>query len=238
MPASKNNTDEDPPEGYGWTCSAIFCFAGSQPYVRDPHYKDLVVKNQMIEQELEREKIANKKIMKILLLGGPESGKSTIFKQMKILHMNGFSDLDMINYRYLVYSNVIQATSQLLEGAEHLQIPYTPEYEQAVKEFTFYYKNTHPSERELTKEITKVIAKIYQSPFVKDVLQRQHEIILLDSAVYFLDQLDRISNPDYKPTHQDVLRSRVPTAGISEIEFAYKHVTLKYVFLLHFNPIM
>uniref|UniRef100_A0AC34FA33 G protein alpha subunit n=1 Tax=Panagrolaimus sp. ES5 TaxID=591445 RepID=A0AC34FA33_9BILA len=228
MPSSKN-ADEDQPEGYGWTCSAILCFAGSQPYTRDPHYKDLVVKNQMIEQELEREKMANKKVMKILLLGGPESGKSTIFKQMRILHMNGFSDLDMINYRYLVYSNVIQAVSQLLEGAEHLQIPFNSEYDQAVKEFTFYYKTTHPSERELTKDITKIIAKIYQSPFVKDVLLRQHEIILLDSAVYFLDQLDRISAADYKPTHQDVLRSRVPTAGISEIEFAYKHVSLKMV---------
>lgn len=62
-------------------------------------------------------------------LGGPESGKSTIFKQMRILHMNGFSDLDMINYRYLVYSNVIQAVSQLIEGAEHLQIPYDREIE-------------------------------------------------------------------------------------------------------------
>ena len=43
--------------------------------------------------------------------------------------MNGFSDLDMINYRYLVYSNVIQAVSQLIEGAEHLQIPYDREIE-------------------------------------------------------------------------------------------------------------
>lgn len=85
MPASKNNTDEDPPEGYGWTCSAIFCFAGSQPYVRDPHYKDLVVKNQMIEQELEREKLANKKIMKILLLGMFCFEKNTVVSTRKLL---------------------------------------------------------------------------------------------------------------------------------------------------------
>uniref|UniRef100_A0A7E4W2F6 G-protein alpha subunit n=1 Tax=Panagrellus redivivus TaxID=6233 RepID=A0A7E4W2F6_PANRE len=35
--------------------------------------------------------------------------------------------------------------------------------------------------------------------------------------------------PGYKPTHQDVLRSRVPTAGINEIEFAYKQFTLRMV---------
>lgn len=34
--------------------------------------------------------------------------------------MNGFSDLDIVNYRYLVYSNLIQGMYQLIEGAETL----------------------------------------------------------------------------------------------------------------------
>lgn len=68
MTPSKSN-EEEPGEAYGWSCSAVLCFAGKQPYAREPHYKDLMLKNQMIEQELEREKMANKKVMKILLLG-------------------------------------------------------------------------------------------------------------------------------------------------------------------------
>lgn len=106
------------PNEAGWVCSAAFCFAGKMPTVP----KEIMLRNEMIEQQIERDRLANKKIMKILLLGGPESGKSTLFKQMRILHMNGFSDLDMVNYRYLVYSNVVQAVYQLLQGAEHLKI--------------------------------------------------------------------------------------------------------------------
>uniref|UniRef100_A0AC34R0Y4 G protein alpha subunit n=1 Tax=Panagrolaimus sp. JU765 TaxID=591449 RepID=A0AC34R0Y4_9BILA len=139
------------------------------------------------------------------------------------------SDLDMVNYRYLVYSNVVQAVYQLLQGAEHLKITVDANLSPDVTYFCHYQSTTHPAEIELHYELTEVIKRIYQSNFVKAVLARQHEIILLDSAVYFLEQLDRIGAPDYRPTHQDVLRSRVPTAGINEIEFPYKQFTLRMV---------
>jgi hypothetical protein len=42
---------------------------------------------------------------------------------------------------------------------------------------------------------------------------------LTDSTDYFLNQLDLVGNPDYLPTEQDVLRSRVRTTGIVENNF-------------------
>ena len=59
--------------------------------------------------------------------GGPESGKSTVLKQMKILHMNGFSAQEIVNYRCLVYSNLIQGIYQLIEGAKVLGIDVSDE---------------------------------------------------------------------------------------------------------------
>ncbi|VDM27459.1 unnamed protein product [Toxocara canis] len=160
---------------------------------------------------------------------GPESGKSTIFKQLKIIHLNGFSDLDMVNYRYLIYSNVVQAISQLLEACQNLKIPLDLNVQQDVKYFLEYQQSTHPAEVELHPDLSNAICNIYNSECIKAALKRQHEIPLLDSATYFLDAIMRISDPHYTPTTQDVLRSRVPTAGINEIEFSYRNATLRMV---------
>lgn len=45
----------------------------------------------------------------------------------------------------------------------------------------------------------------------------------------FLDAIDRISTPGYKPSDDDILRSRVATTGIIEIEFPYKKAVLRYL---------
>ena len=44
-----------------------------------------------IEEELVKDRRKYKATQRLLLLGPGESGKSTIVKQMRILHVNGFS---------------------------------------------------------------------------------------------------------------------------------------------------
>jgi hypothetical protein len=52
---------------------------------------------------------------------------------------------------------------------------------------------------------------------------------LIITIFSFLENFDRIAEPGYRPTHQDVLRTRVATTGINEIEFKYKGFPLRYV---------
>jgi len=46
----------------------------------------------------------------------------------------------------------------------------------------------------------------------------------------YLNALDRISQSDYVPTEQDVLRTRVKTTGIVETHFSFKDLHFKSVF--------
>lgn len=46
----------------------------------------------------------------------------------------------------------------------------------------------------------------------------------------YLNDLDRISLPNYVPTQQDVLRTRVKTTGIVETHFTFKDLHFKWAF--------
>ncbi|KAJ6610859.1 G-protein alpha subunit-domain-containing protein [Mycena sp. CBHHK59/15] len=51
---------------------------------------------------------------KILLLGSGESGKSTIVKQMKIIHQPGFCPTGRAEYRTIIYKNVLDSARTLV----------------------------------------------------------------------------------------------------------------------------
>ena len=54
-----------------------------------------------IDRKLQQEAVKAKHIVRILLLGTGESGKSTVVKQMKIIHMNGGFSRFFLNKSFL-----------------------------------------------------------------------------------------------------------------------------------------
>lgn len=61
-----------------------------------------------IERRIELETKAEKHIQKLLLLGAGESGKSTIFKQIKLLFQTGFDEAELKSYLPVIHANVYQ----------------------------------------------------------------------------------------------------------------------------------
>lgn len=62
------------------------------------------------------------KEVRILLLGSGESGKSTIIKQMKIIHQNGYSREEMLSFRPFIYKNIMMGVEQVINAVEALEI--------------------------------------------------------------------------------------------------------------------
>jgi len=50
---------------------------------------------------------------------------------------------------------------------------------------------------------------------------------LNDSAVYYFKEIERMADPNYLPTDQDILRSRVKTTGITETMFRVGELTYR-----------
>ncbi|KAG5457051.1 MAG: G-protein alpha subunit IN n subclass, partial [Olpidium bornovanus] len=73
-----------------------------------------------IEKELKKNRVAQKYEVKLLLLGAGESGKSTVLKQMKLIHDNGFSDDERVAAREVIFSNIVQSMRAILEAMKSL----------------------------------------------------------------------------------------------------------------------
>ncbi len=75
-----------------------------------------------IDEQLKNDMERAKKEVKILLLGAGETGKSTLVKQMKILHQNGFTPQECQEYKKIINQNVYDALSVILQAMNDLNI--------------------------------------------------------------------------------------------------------------------
>jgi guanine nucleotide-binding protein G(o) subunit alpha len=83
--------------------------------------------------------------------------------------------------------------------------------------------DTEPFESELLD----AMKKLWNDNGVQQCFNRSNEYQLNDSAKYFLDKLDEIGSPKYLPSVQDILRTRVKTTGIVEINFTFKDLNFR-----------
>lgn len=72
----------------------------------------------------------------------------------------------------------------------------------------------------LTEELVEEILKIWKDPAIQETYARGNELQVPDCADYFMENLQRLSDPNYIPTKEDVLHARVRTTGVVEIQFS------------------
>ncbi|OBA20022.1 guanine nucleotide binding protein, alpha subunit [Metschnikowia bicuspidata var. bicuspidata NRRL YB-4993] len=178
----------------------------------------------------------NEKDVKILLLGSGESGKSTIVKQMKIIHKDGFSDAEAYDYRPFVYKNVMDCIKNIINAIIDLAPEFVapegsrPSADTTQEKTPFLahedlqaildYENSINAEEPFKPDIASKIATIYSSQRVRDFIKHnQAKFYLIDSSDYFLSAMDRISEADYVPSQADILRTRKKTSGIFDFRF-------------------
>ena len=95
----------------------VYESADRRPAADDPAE---IAKSSGIDRDLDRARQQEEGKVKLLLLGAGESGKSTIFKQMRILHGSPRSDDDLRMYGVVIRSNVIVAIRKLCTHLRNL----------------------------------------------------------------------------------------------------------------------
>jgi len=181
-----------------------------------------------ITRQLKQDFNKQKNIVKLLLLGTGESGKSTIVKQMKIIHgtdgsdQTGLTEQERKDQIEVVRNNVLDSIEALITAAEEFDYPIKDPEAEAAKERILVVLNNIDRAQKYTPEIGQDVATLYSNAAIQQCVARKNDIQLLDSAPYFLSHAARLSAPDYLPTDEDVLRARTITTGIVTVPFKVK----------------
>ena len=177
-----------------------------------------------IDRELQT--TAREHIVKLLLLGAGESGKSTFVKQMKIIHGDGYSIDELNSFTTTIHSNLLTSTDEVIKAMDKLNITlHNPSNQVCASKII----NCPTPVQRIPAEIGEKMKLLWQDDGFQECLKRAVEYQLSDSAPYYFQRMDKILVPSYTPNEQDVLQSCVPTTGMVETTFTSSNVTYQLV---------
>lgn len=173
------------------------------------------------ESKIDKVSILQKPVLKILLLGTGNSGKSTLFKQLRYIFGN-------------IEENK-KTEQQINVSAVHRCINT-----QMIMILQSYQK-TIPSEKKSIQQIykkheddleeynwnnlvyAKKIKELWEEESIKDTFYNRKNLGIVSSAPFFFDNILRFTAKNYIPTKQDVLLAKDRTTGMNIIRYKYIH---------------
>ncbi|KAM4603614.1 guanine nucleotide-binding protein subunit alpha-12a [Polymixia lowei] len=185
-----------------------------------------------IDAMLARERRAVRRLVKILLLGAGESGKSTFLKQMRIINGKEFDQKALLDFRDTIYENVIKGMRVLVDARDKLGISWQSCENEKQGMLVMSWEGrvgatgVEPSEFQL---YVMALGALWADTGIQQAYARRSEFQLSESVKYFLDNLDRIGQLNYLPSKQDILFARKATKGIVEHDFVIKKIPFKMV---------
>ncbi|KAL9653899.1 hypothetical protein ABK040_012958 [Willaertia magna] len=125
---------------------------------------------------------------------------------------------ELIDIRNCIYDNILQNMKILIDASRQLNIPIEkPENREVAQKITNIDSglNFDDSER---AEFCKNVKDLWIDEGMQRVFNERDKYQLLDSAEYFFNELDKISEEDYLPDVKDILHARLKSLGIKEYQ--------------------
>jgi guanine nucleotide-binding protein G(i) subunit alpha len=113
--------------------------------------------------------------------GAGESGKSTILKQMKLIHEGGYSRDERESFKEIIFSNTVQSMRVILEAMDSLELPLENRSAEYHVQTIFMQPSQIEGDR-LPTEVGNAIGALWKDSGVQSCFSRSREFQLNDSA--------------------------------------------------------
>ncbi|CAO3621525.1 unnamed protein product [Cunninghamella echinulata] len=179
-------------------------------------------KNKAINKQIKKDEKLSREV-KILLLGAGDSGKSTVLKQMRLIHASGFNVTEREGFRLVIFSNIFTAMQLLLEGLFISKMAFEHPKNLEYAGLFELLPNIKPNEG-YPLDYLHPLKSLWKDKSIRQIYLMGNTFALSDNVQYYYDQLDRLFHPNYIPTDQDIIQCRIKTTGIVETSFRNKNV--------------
>mmetsp|Transcript_12907 Transcript_12907/g.14311 ORF Transcript_12907/g.14311 Transcript_12907/m.14311 type:complete len:344 (-) Transcript_12907:59-1090(-) len=161
--------------------------------------------------------------LKILTLGVAGSGKSTIAKQMKIIHSSDasavFTPQQKQNYRDIIWRNLFRGLSDISQSIDLADEAEGEVSEDAIAFFKELKKRTSDGEQPDTSEALAHVRSLLADTSITELLSTDTDLIPPNFA-YYVRHKDRVLQEDFDPTNNDILQARQRSTGLARTTFA------------------
>lgn len=123
------------------------------------------------------------RVLKILLLGAGESGKSTLVKQMKIIHSNGFTTSELSAYRPTVLDNLLSSMKFVLTGMGLLRINLEHKSNERYAKIVLTSQSCFDMEFRVIESVANALRVLWKDRGVRMAVSRGYDFELNDSAL-------------------------------------------------------
>eukprot|EP00475_Leptophrys_vorax_P031225 TRINITY_DN4724_c0_g1_i1.p1 TRINITY_DN4724_c0_g1~~TRINITY_DN4724_c0_g1_i1.p1 ORF type:complete len:360 (-),score=70.09 TRINITY_DN4724_c0_g1_i1:124-1203(-) len=193
------------------------CCGGKSRHPPDPKGQ---ARNDILNGQMNQWKIDQNRILKLLLLGPGESGKSTVFKQVNALFNKGYPEEERKRFRTIVFNNLYIGMRILTSESEKLSqegfrtgiATNDAEIAKEIVEKIDYHDD-------LTPQIAQQLQVLWDDRGIQETWQLRSKYQCPYPLDYFMAKLPALVKTDYIPSQEDILRCRVRTTGIVELEF-------------------
>ncbi|KAH9049032.1 G-protein alpha subunit [Lactarius hengduanensis] len=151
---------------------------------------------------------------KILLLGSCESGKSTIVKQMKIIHQNGYTPEELLAFRPLIWKNLHESAHGVVKALTEFNLePITPTNRANCERILAYQLAIDDPDFYFSPYIAQAVQDLWADKIIPALMNYSSEFYLMDSATYFFAEAIRIAASNYLPSMEDLSIHMVDVGG-------------------------
>jgi len=164
----------------------------------------------IMEEQKKQQKEDELKI-KLLLLGAGESGKSTIFKQIKKIYGDGFSQEEQQQFTNVIYGNIMLCMKNVCNALPQLGL-----MDELKEKAGYDWVLQAGKDTDVNEEEAKILLPLWKDAAIQKAWARKSEYQVYDCLQFFMEKIEEIQKFEYLASPEDIFHARVITSGIIE----------------------